>query len=235
MNRAREDERPTQLPTFPYPPTPTSQQADTSLPGRLKQQRSNTPAYLHPRSGSSNQLPPIRNLVPNLWEPGTSRTSQQISPDEGRNGTSARRLRPIGPAWSSGPTDANDNHVPHPQLETNHHENECNRDASRQVKESNKRPPPSPIERADHTRTASSSGIIDSSRPTTTDTHKQSQRFNKTEKPIVRPRSHSEATKPTGELPGGPQSSHQELLRDPVRKLWSGLTYRCLTYTLVLF
>ena len=221
MGGAREDEGPIHLPALPYPPTSTSQKTDTSLLGRPKQQRSNTPAYLHPQSGNGDQLPPIRNLVPNLWEPGKSKSSHQISPDEEENGTLVYRLRPVGPAWNGRPMSANDSRVPRPHLETNHHENDCGRDTPHQVKESNKRPPPSPIERADHVRAAPSNGVINSNRGTISHTLKPLQTINQTgEKSTVRPRSNSEAMKPTDELPGnGSQSSHQELLRDPVSKL----------------
>lgn len=237
MNRAHGDGWPTQSPGLPYPPTSTSQKTDASLLGRPKQERPHTPVYPHPQSGNDNQLPPIRNLVPNLWEPGTSKSSQQISPDEGQNGTPIYRLRPVGPAWSGRPTNTNDTRNPRPQLEANHHENECNRDTPRQIKESNKRPPPSPIERTDHSRTAPSNGIINSNRGSISHAPKPPQTSNHTtEKSIVRPRSTSEATKPTGEPPGiGPQSSHQELLRDPVSKPWSGLSHGYLTCTLVLY
>ena len=215
MGGAREDERPIQLPALPYSPTPTSQKTDTSLLGRPKQQRSNTPTYPHPQSGNGDQLPPIRNLVPNLWEPGTSKSSQRISLDEDKNGTPVYRLRPVGPAWSGRPTSANDNRTLRPQLETSHHENDCGQDTPHQVRESNKRPAPSPIERTDHARTTPSNGVINSSRGTISHTHKPPQTVNQTGgKPIARPRSNSEVTKPTDEPPGN--GSHQELLRDPV-------------------
>jgi len=232
MDRAREDEWPVQLPTLPNPPVPTSQHTDTSILGRQKQQRSNTPVYPHPQSGNSNQLPPIRNLVPNLWEPGTSRSSQQIS-DEGQNGSSVYRLHPIGPAWSGGSMNASDKPTPRPQPGTNHHKNESNRDVSSQVNGPNKRTPSSPVERADHVRTAPPNSI-NSDRGNIRHPHKSSQMSKQTrEKPDVRPHSNSEATKPTTECPGSaPQPSHQqELLRDPVsKKLLSRVTRRCLTH-----
>jgi len=220
MDGAREDEWPIRLPAPPYPPTSTSQKTDTFLLGRLKQQRSNTPTYSHPQSGNGDQLPPIRNLVPNLWEPGTSKSSQQISPTEDKNRTPVYRLRPVGPAWSGRPTSADDSRIPRPQLETNHLESDCSRGAPHQIKESNKRPPPSPIERTDHVRTAPSNGVINSNRGTISHTHKSPQTVNQTgEKYIVRPRSNSEVAKPTDEQPvNGSQSPHQELLRDPVSK-----------------
>ena len=220
MDGAHEDGWPIRLPAPPYPPTPTSQKTDTFLLGRLKQQRSNTPAYSHPQSGNGDQLPPIRNLVPNLWEPGTSKSSQQISPTEDKNRTPVYRLRPVGPAWSGRPTSADDSRIPRPQLETTHLESDCNRSTTHQIKESNKRPPPSPIERTDHARTAPSNGVINSNRGTISHTHKSPQTINQTrEKYIVRPRSNSEVAKPTGEPPvNGSQSPHQELLRDPVSK-----------------
>ena len=223
MNRVREDGRVIQPQELPYPPTSTSQKTDAPLLGKLSQQRSDNPAYLHPQLGNSNQLPPIRNLVPGLWEPGTSKSSQQTFPDEGqgKNVASGYRLRPVGPTWNGRPANANDGRVPLPQLETSHHENESNRDAPRQVKESNKRPPSSPIERADHTRTAPSNTIAHPHRWSVGNAHRPTQKLNQTgERPIMRHRSNSEVTRPTGELPGGgPQSPHQELLRDPVSRL----------------
>jgi len=239
MDRAREDEWPVQLPTLPYPPASASQQTDTSLLGRPKQQRPNTPAYPHPQSGNGNQLPPIRNLVPNLWEPGTSRSSQQISSneissDEGKNGSSVYRLHPIGPAWSGGSMNASDKPTPRPHPGMIHRENGSNGDDSPQANGSNKRPPSSPIERADHVRTASSNGI-NSDRGNIRDPQKPSQ-TQTGEKADDRPRSNSEATKPTSECPGSAsQPSHQqELLRDPVGKLWSRVIHRYLTHLFAL-
>ena len=226
MNRVREDEWPIQLPALPYPPTPTSQDIDNSFHGRLKQQKPNSPACPHPKLGNGSQLPPIRNLVPNLWEPGASKSSHQISTEEGQNGTSVYRLRPVGPAWGGGPPNASDSHAPHPQLEANNHGNECNRGTPRRVKESNKRPPPPPIERAELMRTAPSNGTTDSNRGIVGRAHTPPQTFNRTRgKSVVRSRSNSEATRSTNEPPeNDSQSSHQELLRDPVSVLWPRLT-----------
>jgi hypothetical protein len=203
MNRARKDEWPVQPPPppYPYPPTSTSQQTGTYNPERMRHLWSDTPTYPHPQSGNGDQLPPIRNLVPDLWEPGTSRSSQQIASDEGKNGSSVYRFHPVGPAWNGGPINANDRHIPRPQ------------------------PVSSPVERADHTRTAPPDGIINSNGGTINRTHKQSQTSN--EKPDVLPRSNSDGPNPMGESPGsGSQSSHQqELLRDPVGMLWSRFTH----------
>ena len=231
MNRTREDERPTQLPALPHPPTSTSQQTDTPNPGRVKQRGSNTPPYPHLESESGNQLPPIRNLVPNLWEPGTSKSSLQVASGEGTNG-STHRLYPVSPVRGSGPVDVDDRHVLRPQLETSHHEHESNQDTSRQVNESNKRPPSSPIEREDHARITPSNGALNSNRWTAGHVHKPSQTPNPAgENHGVRSRSNSEAAKPTGESSrSGPQSSHQQgLLRDPVGKLGPRLMHRQLT------
>jgi hypothetical protein len=220
-NRAREDEWLTQLPALPYPQTSTSQHADTSVLGKQKNQRSNPPAYPHPQPAIGNQLPPIRNLVPGLWEPGTSKSSQHILLNDSKNGSLVYPLRPVGPTWNNKPTHANDSFVPRPQLETNSRENEGTRDFSRQVNESKKRPPPSPIERADHERTAPSNSFINSNGGTTGNFQKPSQTSKQIgDRPDVRPRSSSEAAKSTGERPGyGSQSSHhQEILRDPVSK-----------------
>ncbi|KAF9647890.1 hypothetical protein BDM02DRAFT_3187611 [Thelephora ganbajun] len=217
MNRVREDEWPIQLPALPYSPAPTLQRS------------SDAPVYPHPQSGMGSQLPPIRNLVPNLWEPGTSKSSQQISTDEGQDGSLVHPLRPVAPTWSGGLMDANDRHTPRLQLEMSHHESESKQDASRQANESNKRPPSSPIERADHARTTLSSGIINPNRRTISNAQKPSQTSKQTgEKSDVRSRSNSEATKPSSECLGsGPQPSHQQgILRDPVGKLWVRLIYR---------
>ena len=209
MNRTREDEWPIHPPVPSHSPTSTPQKTDTYVP-----------VYPHPQPGNDNQLPPIRKLVPNLWEPGTSR--QLITPDEGKNGTSVYRLRPVGPAWNGNPTNTNEViHIPRPQSETDHHVNESDRDDSRQVNESNKRPPPSPIERADHTRTAPLNGTVNSNRGTTSPTHKPPQKSNQIgEKPGIRSRSNSGTPQPIVGSPGsGSHSSHhQELLRDPVGK-----------------
>lgn len=91
-NRAREDEWLAQLPTLPYPPTSALQQADTSVLGKMKHQGSNPPTYPHPQPGVGNQLPPIRNLVPGLWEPGTSK---QILLDDCKNGPLIYPFRPV--------------------------------------------------------------------------------------------------------------------------------------------
>lgn len=222
-SRVREDEWWTQLPALPYPHTSTSQQADTSVLGRQKNARSNPPVYPHPQPVIGNQLPPIRNLVPGLWEPGTSKSSQQILLNDGKNGSSVYPLRPVGPAWNNKPTNANDSLGPRPQLEKNSREGEGVRDSSRQASESKKRPPPSPIERADHERTAPSNSVISSNGGNTGNFQKPSQTSKRIgDKPDVRPRSSSEAAKPTGERPAnGPHSSHhQEILRDPVSELW---------------
>ena len=232
MNRVREDEWPTQFPPIPCPPTPAPQQTDTSALGMLKQRGSYTPAYPRPQPESGNQLPPIRNLVPGLWEPGTSKSSKQLTSDEGKDGCSVYRLRPVGPAWSDRPVNGNDRDTPRPQPETSYHEKESNRDVSRQVNESNKRPPSSPIEREDHARTTPPNCTINSSGRIVSHVHKPSQPSNQTGgKPDVRSRSDSEATKPTGESPrSGLQSSHQQgLLRDPVDKLQPWFTNRWLT------
>lgn len=223
MNRARDNEWPIQPPTPPYLP---SQQTDAPDLGRMKR-GSNSPTYRHPQLGNDNQLPPIRNLVPNLWEPGTSKSSQQIPSAEGENGSSVYRLRPVGPAWSGGPTNANDGHAPCPEVETQNYGSENDRDISRKIIESNKRPPPSSIEREDHARTAPSTSVTDYNRLTTSHAHDTSQTSIQTrETPDVRPRSSSETSKPTGESPcSDPQSPHQqELLRDPVGELWSWFT-----------
>jgi len=156
--------------------------------------------------------------VPGLWEPGTSRSLQQASLDEGQNIIPVYRLRPIGPAWSGGSISVNDIHTPHPRPETNHHENKGNPDVSSQANESNKRPPSSPIERVDHSRTAHSDGITNFNRGTKNNVQKLSHMSKQTgENPDVGPRSNPEATKPMGEcLENGSQPSHQqELLRDP--------------------
>lgn len=218
--RAREDEWLTQLPTPPYPPTSSSQQADASVLGKLRYQRSSPPAYRHPQPGIGNQLPPIRNLVPGLWEPGTSKSSQQTLLADGKSGSLVYPLRLVGPVRSNKLSKANDRLIPHPQLETNSRGSESARDFSRQVNESKKRPPPSPIERADHERTAPSNSVINSNGGTASNVQKPSKQI--VGKPDVRPRSSSEAAKPTGERPGnGSQSSHhQEILRDPVGKFW---------------
>ena len=225
MNRAREDEWPIHLPALPCPPTPIPQQTDTSNLGMSKQPGSNAPVYPRPQPENDNQLPPIRNLVPGLWEPGTSKSSQQATPDEGKDGSPVYRLRPVGPAWSDGSMNANDKPIPRPHIETSYHGEESNRDISRQVNESNKRPPSSPIEREDHARTTPSNGVINSERRSISSVHRPPQTPNQAGgKSGVRSRSNSEATKPTGESPrSGPQSSHQ-LLRDPVRELWPRLT-----------
>ena len=219
--RAHEDERLTQLPALPCSPTPTSQQADAPVLGKPKHQRSNPPVYPHPQPGIGNQLPPIRNLVPGLWEPGTSKSSQKTLSNDGKNGSLVYPLRPVCPVQSNNLTNANDKLTLRPQLETNSRESESTRDFSRQVNESKKRPPPSPIERADHERTAPSNSVINSNGGTISNVQKPSQTFKQTgEKPDVRPRSSSEAAKPTGERSkNGSQSSHQqEILRDPVGK-----------------
>jgi len=133
---------------------------------------------------------------------------------------------------------ASDGHTPRPQPEPNHHRSESDRDTSRPVNESNKRPAPSPVEREDQTRTAPSNGVIDSNRWTINHAHKPSQTSNPTrEKTDVRPRLNSEATKATGEpVWSSPHPPHQqELLRDPVGKLWSWLTPKWLTYHFILF
>ena len=213
----------TQLPALSYPQTSTSQQPDTSVLGRQKNQKSNPPVYPHPQPGVGNQLPPIRNLVPGLWEPGTSKSSQHVLSNDGKNGSSVYPLRPVGPAWNNKPTNANDSLVPRPQLEKNSCENEDVRDPSRQSNESKKRPPPSPIERADHERTAPSNSVISSNGGNTCNVQKPLQTFKQIgDKPDIRPRSSSEAAKPTGERPtnGSHSSHHQEILRDPVSELW---------------
>ena len=221
-----------QLPAFPHPSTSTWRQTGTPDLRMLKRQGPNAPTNPHPESVIGNQLPPIRNLVPNLWEPGTSKSSQQTASDEGGKESSVHRLRPAGTARGSGSMAANDKRTPRPQPETNHRENGGNQDASRQVNGSGKRPPPSPIEREDHPRTAPSNGVIDFNSWTIGHAHKPSQTSNLTrEKTDVRPRSSSDVAKPTGESARcGPQPPHQqEILRDPVGKHWSWLTYRWLT------
>ena len=218
-SRAREDEWLTQLPALPYPPKPTSQQVEASVLGKPKHQRSNPPVHPHPQQGFGNQLPPIRNLVPGLWEPGTSKSSQQAPLDDGKKGSLGCPLRSVGPVWSNKPT----NVVPRPQLEVDSRESESTRDSPRQANESKKRPPPSPIERADHERTAPSNSVISSNGGTGSNVQKPSQMYKQTGgKPDVRPRSSSEAARSIGERPGnGSQSSHQqEILRDPVGSLW---------------
>ena len=224
MNRSRQDDWLTQLPALSYPPTSASQQADTSVLVKPKQQNSEIPVYPHPESVVGNQLPPIRNLVPGLWEPGTSKSSQQTPSDEPKNGSPIYPLRTLGPAWNSGSTDGNDRHIPRPQLETGPHEDESKRDTSRQVNEFKKRPPPSPIERADHVRTAPSNSVINSNRDTVSNVQKPSQTSKYSGgRPEVRPRSSSETARPTNGRPGsGSQPSHQqEILRDPVSTFWS--------------
>lgn len=227
-----------QLPSLPHPPKSTWRQSNT--PDLMLNRRgSNTPNNPHPESVIGNRLPPIRNLVPNLWEPGTSKSSQKITSDEGGEGSPVCCLRTPDPARSGESTGANEKHTPHPQPETNPHENESNRGALRQANGSNKRPPPSPIEREDHTRTAPSNGVIDSDRWSITHAHKPPQTSTPTrDKADVRPLSNSEATQLKGESAvGGPQPPpHQhELLRDPVGKLWSPFTYRRLTSHLTQF
>jgi len=236
MNRVCEDKRSIQLAAFPYPPTPNSQQTDTSVLKRLRHQTPNAPACSHPQPGNCSQLPPIRNLVPNLWEPGTSKSSHQTIPDEGQNGTSVYRLRPVGPVWGGGPPNASDSHAPHPRLEGNNHEND-NRGTSRRVEKPGKRPPPSATEMAEVARIAPSNGTIGSNRGIISHAHNSPQTSNQIrEKSVVRSRSNSEAANSIGEPPGnGPQSSHQELLRDPVSMLQPRLTHIYLNYTLVLF
>ena len=220
-----------QLPSLPHLPKSTWRQS--YIPDLMLERRgSNTPNDPHPEFVIGHQLPPIRNLVPNLWEPGTSKSSQKYVSDEGGMVTSVYRLRTPDPAWSDGSTGANDKYTPHPRPETDRHENESNRGTPRQVSESNKRPPPSPIEREDHPRTAPSNGVIDSNRWTISHAHRPSQTSNPTrEKADIRPLSNSEATHPKGESAwSGPQPPHQqELLRDPVGKLWSLLTHGWLT------
>lgn len=216
-SRAREDEWLNQLPALP---TSTSQQADGSVLGKPKHQRSNPPVYPHPQPGNGNQLPPIRNLVPGLWEPGTSKSSQQVLLADGKNGSLVYPLRLVGPAWSN--KIVCDRLTSCPQLETNFRESESIRDYSRPVNESKKRPPPSPIERADDERTAPSNSVINSSGGNNVQKLLQTSK-QIGEKPDARPRSSSEAAKPAGERPGnGSQSSHQqEILRDPVSEHWA--------------
>jgi len=228
MNRSLEDEWPTQLPSLPHPPKSTWRQPDTP-DFMLKRRGSDTPSNPHPEYVIGNRLPPIRNLVPNLWEPGTSKSSQQIASDEGGKGSSVYRLRTTDPARCGESTGANDKHTPHPQPETNRHESESNRDAPRQANGSNKRPPPSPIEREDHIRTAPSNCVIDSDRWTISHAHKPSQTSSPTrEKADVRPLPNSEAAQPKCESAWrGPQPPHQqEILRDPVGELWFPFTHR---------
>jgi len=206
-SRAREDEWFSQLPALPYPPPSNSKQAEASVPGKPKHQRSNPPVYPRLQPAVGNQLPPIRNLVPGLWEPGTSKSSQQVRLADGKNGSLVYPLRPF---------------------ETNSRESESTRDFSRQVNESKKRPPPSPIEPADHERTAPSNSVINSNGGAINNAQKPSQPSRQIgEKADVRPRSSSEVARSTGERPGnGSQSSHQqEILRDPhsaLRQLLTG-------------
>ena len=212
-NHAREDEWSAKLSTLPYPPT---LRTDNSGLGKPKQQRSNLPVYPHPQLDIGNQLPPIRNLVPGLWEPGLSKSSRRASLDEGQKKPSLCSIRPAGLVWSDGPINTSDRHLPRPQLETNLYDDESRRDFPRQVNESRKRPPPSPIERADHERTAPSNSVINSNRGTISNVQKTTQVSRHTgEKLNDRPRSSSEAAKPSGERPGR-DSQQQEILRDPV-------------------
>lgn len=216
-SRAREDEWATQLPAPPLPSA--SRQTDTSALGNQKHQRSTHPAYPHPQTGAGNQLPPIRNLVPGLWEPGTSKSSQQIPSDDKQNGSLGSPLRPVTPAWRCEFVDANGGHVSQPQLETGPHEGESKRDDSHRVNESKKRPPPSPIERADHERTAPSNSVINSNKVATSEVQKPSQVSKQLrEMPSFRPRSSPESAKSTGERRGSfsQPSNQQEILRDPV-------------------
>ena len=208
-----------QLPSLPHPPRSTWRRTDT--PDLIPKRRgSNTPSNPHPESMIGNQLPPIRNLVPNLWEPGTSKSSQQTASEEGGKASPVYPFRTAS-VWSSGSTSADDRLISHPQPEANRHEGGGNREASRQVNESNKRRPPSPIERDDHTRTAPSNGVIDSNRWTISHAHKPSQTSTPTrEIADVRPLSSSEATKVEFAW-SDPQPPHQQqLLRDPVGELW---------------
>jgi len=194
MNRAWDDEWPIEL---PVPSTPTWQQNDTSKLQRLKRPRSTHPPL---QPGNGNQLPPIRNLVPGLWEPGTSRSSRLITPDEGKNRSSVYRLRPVDTVWSD------------------QHMNENSRDNSRQVNESNKRHLPSPTERVDHARSASLSGITNSNRGAIGHARKTSRKLNQLgEKHSARLRSNSGAAETTAEYPESDSRSshHQEVLRDP--------------------
>jgi len=209
-----------QLPSLPHPSKSTWRRTDAP-DFILKRRVSNTPSNPHPESVIGNQLPPIRNLVPNLWEPGTSKLSQQTASEEGGKGPSVYPLLTACPR-SSGSTSTEDEYIPHPQPEINRHESESNREAPHQIIESNKRRPPSPIEREDHTRTAPSNTVIDANRWTTSHAHKPSQTSTTTrENTDVRPLSNSEATKLKGELAWSvPQSPpQQELLRDPVGRL----------------
>lgn len=228
--RAREDEWVTQLPALP--PTPTSHHTDSPVLGKQKQQRSSPPTYPHPQLGTGNQLPPIRNLVPGLWEPGTSKSSQRIPSDEGQSDSTVPSLRPIGPAWGGIPMGVNDRPTLRPQFETNSHDIESNRDDCRRVNESKKRPPSSPIERAVHERSAPSNSVINSNRGSSNDIQTPPQ----VTKPIgeradVRRRSSSEAARPAGDRRGSdPKVSHQqEILRDPVGQFQLRLPSRWLT------
>jgi hypothetical protein len=229
-SRAHEDKWVTRLQLPALPPSSASQRTDTSALGNQKQKRSNHPVYPHPHPGTGKQLPSIRNLVPGLWEPGTSKSSQRIPQDENPNGSLISSLRHVSPAWSGGPVDASGGHIPQPHLDTNNHDSESKRDDSRQANESKKRPPPSPIERADHERTAPSNSVINSNKAATSEVQKQSQVFKQLKgDPGFRPRSSSESAKQTGERRGSfPQPSHQqEILRDPVGELSHRLSSVC--------
>lgn len=99
-NCAREDEWLTQLPALS---TSTSRQVHTSVPvlGKPRYQKPNPPVYPHPQPGTGDQLPPIRNLVPGLWEPGTSKSSQQTLLADGKSGSPVYPLRPVSLSWSN--------------------------------------------------------------------------------------------------------------------------------------
>lgn len=226
--RAREDEWVLQLPALP----PTSHNADSSVLGKQKQQRPSPPAYPHPQLGTGNQLPPIRNLVPGLWEPGTSKSSQRIPSDEGQSDSPVPSLRPIGPALGGIPMDANERPTLRPQFETNSHDIESNRDDCRRVNESKKRPPSSPIERAVHERSAPSNSVINSNRGSSNNIQTPPQVTKPAGKRAdVRRRSSSEAARPAGDRRGSdPKVSHQqEILRDPHSALRQLLTARPMT------
>lgn len=230
-NRAREDGWRSHPPTLP--PPPAAQQKDTSVPGKQKLQGPSPPAYPHVQPSTDNQLPPIRNLVPGLWEPGTSKSAQQVPSEKGQNCSLISPLRPAGPARKSGHVEGNERSVPRPPFETNLRESESNPDDCHRTTESKKRPPSSPIERADHERTAPSNSIINSNRGTPTNDIQRPLQVSRHagENTEVRRRSSSEATRQTSERRASdPKPSHQqEILRDPHSALRQLLTPRPMT------